>query len=74
MKNLIGGFLGTNLIQTGIKAIISGTQDWIKTNAKLSVSLSSLESLTGASTEDLKFYKEAAIDMGSTTKPGHPSS
>lgn len=67
MKNLVGGFLGANAIAGGIKMIVSGAQDWIKTNAKLSASLSSLESLTGASAEDLKYYKDQAIEMGSTT-------
>lgn len=50
-----------------ISGITSAVSSWYENNIKLEKSLSSLKSLTGASAEDLEFYKEEAIQMGKTT-------
>ena len=67
IKNLVGGFLGAGAIMEAVRGIVTVATDWIKTNAKLEASLSSLQALTGASATDLKFYKQEAIEMGART-------
>lgn len=54
-------------IYMGIRGVFSAVGQWIQTNRELEKSLSSLKALTGASREDLKFYKKEAIEMGKTS-------
>lgn len=67
IKSMIGGFLGAGAIVGAVQNIVSGTKEWIKTNAQLEASLDSLEALTGATAEDLEFYSDEAIRMGAST-------
>lgn len=81
IRGIKGGFKNlTSGIGSAIKAfgplaaagaivggIVSGVRNWVDVNLKLEKSLSSLKSLTGASAEDLRVYKEEAINIGSTT-------
>ena len=74
-KQSIGGLIGqfTPLaggiaLATGvISGISSAIGSWYTNNKEMEKSLSSLQSLTGASTEDLKFYKAEAMELGKTT-------
>lgn len=52
---------------TVIGGVTSAIGSWYANNKEMEKSLSSLKALTGASTEDIKFYKEAAKEMGKTT-------
>lgn len=67
VQNMVKGFLGAGAIIGAVRGIVGGIGNWVKTNAQLSSSLSSLRSITGASTEDIKFYKAEAIQMGKDT-------
>lgn len=59
------GALG--LVSAGVGVVSGAISSWYNNNKQMEKSLSSLQSLTGASTEDLKFYKEQAIEMGKTS-------
>jgi len=59
------GALG--LVSAGIGVVSGAISSWYTNNKAMEKSLSSLQSLTGASTEDLKFYKEEALEMGKTS-------
>lgn len=48
-------------------AVIAGVKKAIQTNIKFEKSLSSLKSLTGATSDEVKFYSDEAKRMGSTT-------
>lgn len=55
-------------IVTGVVGgVVSGFKDWVQTNMQMEKSLSSLKALTGASAEDIIFYKEQATQLGKTT-------
>lgn len=58
---------GLALAGAAIGSIVSGISSWYQNNKLMEKSLSSLQALTGASTEDLKFYKAEAIEMGKTS-------
>lgn len=55
-------------IVTGVVGgAVAGVKDWLQTNMKMEKSLSSLKSLTGASADDIKFYKQEATNLGKST-------
>jgi TP901 family phage tail tape measure protein len=58
---------GLAIAGAAIGGITSAVSSWYQNNKALEKSLSSLQSLTGASTEDMKFYKAEAIAMGKTS-------
>lgn len=59
------GIIGIATMAIG--GLTAGVTSWYKNNKNLEKSLSSLKSLTGASAEDLKFYKREAIELGAST-------
>lgn len=63
VKNMIGP---AGIIALGALAV-KGVTQWVQKNKELEKALSSLQSITGASKEDLKAYKEEAIEIGRTT-------
>lgn len=71
MKSLISGampFVGVaGLISVGVQGITAAIGSWYRNNKEMEKSLSSLKSITGASAEDIEFYKETAKEMGRTT-------
>ena len=67
VKNLIGAALGAAGVVAAVGMVVKGITGWITKNKDLEKSLSSLQALTNASTEDLKFYKQEAIEMGKST-------
>lgn len=71
MKSAIGGMLPfTGIvggIVMGVQGLVAGIKSWYTNNKELEKSLSSLKSLTGATTQDLEFYKEQAKEIGRTT-------
>lgn len=64
LKQFFLGPFGLIGILAGVGAAI---KNWVGANREIEKSLSSLRSLTGASTEDLAIYKKEAIEMGRTT-------
>lgn len=53
-----------------VTAVVSagrGFKAWVNANKEVEKSLSSLQSITGATTKDLKFYKKEALEIGRTT-------
>lgn len=69
--NLFKGFLSPAL---GVGAVIGALNvakrvigDTIKVNMEFEKSMSSLKSITGATADDMEFYKQQAIAMGSTS-------
>lgn len=58
---------GIGAVTSVIGGVVGGIKSWVSNSMNLEKSLSSLKSLTGASAEDIKFYKEEAIQMGKTT-------
>lgn len=67
-KDWTSSILGSFGIIAGIYGVIQAITAFISVNRDLEKSLSTLKALTGASTEDLTFYKQAAIDIGVETK------
>jgi TP901 family phage tail tape measure protein len=71
MKSLISGalpFVGVaGLISVGIQGISAAVGSWYRNNKEMEKSLSSLQSITGASAQDIEYYKETAKEMGRTT-------
>lgn len=71
MKSLISGalpFAGVaGLISVGIQGITAAVGSWYRNNKEMEKSLSSLQSITGASAQDIEYYKETAKEMGRTT-------
>jgi TP901 family phage tail tape measure protein len=71
MKSLISGampFVGiAGLISVGIQGISAAVGSWYRNNKEMEKSLSSLQSITGASAQDIEYYKETAKEMGRTT-------
>lgn len=67
MKQFAPMAFGIGIVTTAVGGIVSGIKSWVNNSLKLEKSLSSLKALTGASAEDIKFYKEEAIQMGKTT-------
>lgn len=61
----VAGVVGA--ISLAIGGVTSSISDWYTNNKEMEKSLSSLKSLTGASAEDVKFYKKEAKEMGRTT-------
>jgi TP901 family phage tail tape measure protein len=61
----VAGIVG--IASMAIGGITSAVSSWYNNNKQLEKSLSSLQSLTGASAEDLKFYKNEAVLLGKTT-------
>lgn len=55
---------GIGAISKGVGLVTGGIKSWVNNNLKLSKSLSSLKSITGAGAEDMAFYKDEAIRMG----------
>lgn len=72
IKSLIGQFLpftgALAIAGAAIGAVVGGIKSWYENNKAMEKSLSSLRSLTGASTEDIRFYKKEAIEIGKTTQ------
>lgn len=71
IKSLLGqfapaaGIIGVaTMALSGVGAAVSS---WYNNNKQLEKSLSSLKSLTGASAQDIKYYKEEAIALGKST-------
>ncbi len=64
LKSLFLGPLGVVGLVMGV---VGAFKNWINTNKQLEKALSSLRSLTNASKEDLKVYKQEAIEIGRTT-------
>jgi TP901 family phage tail tape measure protein len=58
---------GLAIAGAAIGGIVAGISSWYNNNKMMEKSLSSLQALTGASTEDLKFYKKEAIEIGKTS-------
>lgn len=52
---------------TVVGGLTSAVGSWYRNNKEMEKSLSSLKALTGASTEDVRFYKEEAQEMGRAT-------
>jgi TP901 family phage tail tape measure protein len=52
---------------TVVGGLTSAVGSWYRNNKEMEKSLSSLKALTGASAEDVKFYKEEAQEMGRAT-------
>lgn len=71
LKGLVKEFMpfaGTlGLITAGIGGVVAATMSWFKNNREMEKSLSSLRSITGASTDDINFYKETAIEISTTS-------
>lgn len=67
LKTMMNSFFGIGAIIALIGGIVTEAGDWIKANAKLNASLSSLQAITGSTTKDLEFYEEEAIRMGAST-------
>jgi TP901 family phage tail tape measure protein len=71
LKGLIGQFApmagGLAVAGMAISGVVAGIRSWYQNNKEMEKSLSSLRSLTGASTEDIKFYKAQAIEMGKSS-------
>lgn len=61
----VAGVVGA--ISLAIGGLTSAVSSWYKNNKEMEKSLSSLKSLTGASAEDVKFYKNEAQEMGRST-------
>lgn len=61
----VAGVVGA--IGLAIGGVTSAVSSWYNNNKEMEKSLSSLKSLTGASAEDVKFYKKEAQEMGRTT-------
>lgn len=55
------------LISVGIQGVTAAIGSWYRNNKEMEKSLSSLKSITGASAQDVEFYKEKAKEMGRTT-------
>lgn len=55
------------LISVGIQGVTAAIGSWYRNNKEMEKSLSSLKSITGASAQDIEFYKETAKEMGRTT-------
>lgn len=55
------------LATMAIQGVSAAVTSWYNNNKEMEKSLSSLKSLTGASAEDIAFYKEQAQEMGKTT-------
>ena len=60
----IGGYIAGAFAFT---AIIRGLKSFVDTNVEFEQSLARLSSITGAVGEDLKYFKEQAIEMGAVT-------
>lgn len=71
LKGLISQFApmagGLAVAGMAISGVVAGIRSWYNNNKEMEKSLSSLRSLTGASTEDIKFYKAQAIEMGKSS-------
>jgi len=50
-----------------ISGLTSAVTSWYTNNKQMEKSLSSLRSITGASIEDIKFYKQEALEMAKTS-------
>lgn len=61
----VAGVVGA--IGLAVQGVSSAVGSWYTNNKEMEKSLSSLKSLTGASTEDIKFYKKEATELGKTT-------
>lgn len=68
VKAWISQLFGAVGLIGGIYGVVLALKSFITVNKELEKSLSDLEALTGASTEDLRFYKSEAIAIGSETK------
>ena len=74
-KNSIGGMMKqfapvagvVGAIGLAVSGVSSAVSSWYNNNKEMEKSLSSLKSLTGASAEDVQFYKEQAMEMGRTS-------
>ena len=60
----IGGYIAGAFAFT---AIIRGLKSFVDTNVEFEQSLARLSSITGAVGEDLKYFKEQAVEMGAVT-------
>lgn len=71
LKGLMGQMLPfagvAGLIAVGVQGVTAAIKSWYNNNKEMEKSLSSLKSITGASTADIEFYKETAKEMGRTT-------
>lgn len=68
VQNLANQFLGALGLVGAIYLVINAIKSFINTNREFEKSLSTLQALTGATAQDLMFYKQAAIDIGAETK------
>jgi TP901 family phage tail tape measure protein len=67
MKGTLSGIKTAFIGAFTIGAAISAVKNIVEVNRDFEKSLSTLKSITGATTEDLKFYSAAAKEIGSTT-------
>lgn len=67
VMSITKGVLAAGGIMKIVDLAVSGISNWITSNKDLEKSLSSLRSLTGASAEDIEFYKNEAIQLGEST-------
>jgi len=68
MSALVGQFLGAVGLIGVVYLAVNAFKSFIAANTELEKSLSDLQALTGASSEDLQTYREAAISIGVETK------
>jgi TP901 family phage tail tape measure protein len=62
-------FTGTlALVTAGIGGVVAGTMSWLKNNRDMEKSLSSLKAITGATAEDLEFYKNQSIEISKVSQ------
>lgn len=68
VQNLVNQFLGAVGLVGAVYLVVNAFKSFINTNREFGKSLSTLQALTGATTQDMLFYKQAAIDIGAETK------
>ena len=59
--------LGIGAVTKVVRGIGNGIKSWVNNNIQLSKSLDKLQSITGASADDIAFYRKEAVRMGKET-------
>ena len=70
LKNMATGFVAGNLISSGLSKISGAITDAIAKQLEFEASLKNLQAITGASADDLEFYKQKALELGVSVKGG----
>ncbi len=70
IKEMAAGFLVGNVLSTGISKIGDAFSHAIDIQRQFESSIQNLSAITGATGKDLDFYKEKALEMGTTVKGG----